>query len=381
LPPFGEAIPGERYPWFTEPSVIRLHDGRLTFGRKALAGKGGELWRSLKMRLLDPNGMLLDSSHSESPLTVDVIIAAHVANVLQRIWRALKTQYGDTHEIQLMLNIGAPMNHFVNAELHERYLQIMNAAWQVTFGESPYAIKNGVRIEEVVPLLCQMIALPVPDTTARPFEVLPETVAPIVSMSKDPSMDPGLYTMMDMGAGTTEMSVIFVSDSSSGHRVSCYFDESHCIGGNDLAVADNGGPQSADHHAEQIRKLLAKITLLAFQNDAPNPVLREKWENLKLLYTGGGSRHPAILRESSRMTQELKNWQIGEQYFDCGWHTPRFPRYESELSDTESSLLAVANGLSYHRKDWPIFYEPALLRPEAPLERIERPEAVWYVND
>jgi len=379
---FGAEIPNERYPWFAEPSVIRLLNGQLWFGRKALEQHDGELWRSLKMRLLDANGMLLESNIPEAPLNVDVMIAAHIANVLQRMNRMLEAKYGPSHEILLSLNVGAPMNHFVNQDLHDRYLQIINAAWEISFGEHSMAVRNGVQVNEVVPLLCRLIHSPVPDKTQRKFEVLPETVAPIVSMAKDPSMDPGLYAMMDMGAGTTEMSVVFVADRSSEHRVSCYYDESHLVGGNDLSQTVPGNSHSnAPAIAENLRKLLVKITGRAFQHDSPNPVLREKWKTLNLLYTGGAARHPDIQARCRLMTSEMKPYRIGESHFDCIWHSPQFAGCGDGLTESESSLLAVANGLSYNRMDWLIFYPPDELIPEVPVERIEKPEAAWYLND
>ena len=379
---FGKTISEERFPWFAEPSVIRLSQGRFWFGRKALAIESGELWRSLKLCLLERNGRLLDSSNPDTPFNVDVVIAAHLASVLQRISRALDADYGETHDVKLTLNVGAPMNHFVNPELRERYLQIINAAWEISFGENSMVVRNGVQAKEVVPLLCTLIQMPVPDKTQRKFEVLPETVAPIVSMSKDPSMDPGLYAMLDMGAGTTEMSVVFVADRSSEHRVSCYYDESHLVGGNDLSQTVPGNSHSnAPAIAENLRKLLVKITGRAFQHDSPNSVLREKWKILNLLYTGGAARHPDIQARCRLMTSEMKPYRIGESHFDCMWHSPEFAGCEGRLTPAESSLLAVANGLSYNRMDWPTFYEPAELIPETPAERIEKPEAAWYVND
>lgn len=379
---FGETMADKKYPWFTEPSVIGHMEGRLWFGRKALAARTGDLWRSLKMCLLRPNGHLLNSSNPDAPLNVDIIIAAHLAKILQKISKAIEVNYGRTHNVNMTLNVGAPMNHFSNPELRERYLQIINAAWEISFGSEAISVRNGVEVNEIVPLLCGLIHKPVPDKSARKFDVLPETVAPIVSMSKDPSMDPGLYAMMDMGAGTTEMSVVFVADRSSEHRVSCYLDESHAIGGNDLSASSNGHSKVSPRGiADDLRKRLVKITGMAFKHDSPNAVLREKWKSLNLLYTGGAARHPAVQAECRLLTQNMKPYGIGDEHFSCMWHSPTFEGCAGRLTPAESTLLAVANGLSYHRMDWPKFYEPTEMIAELPAERIERPEAGWYVND
>jgi hypothetical protein len=77
----------------------------------------------------------------------------------------------------------------------------------------------------------------VPDLAVRRYEVLPETVAPIVSLSEDPRMEPGMYLMVDMGAGTTEISINQVvrdNENSEIAKINCYFDRSIRLGGDDF---------------------------------------------------------------------------------------------------------------------------------------------------
>src|SRR5262249_31735900 len=116
-------------------------------------------------------------------------------------------------------------------------LHIIQAAWEAVFGDNPVPVDQGASLEDVRAFFDTWLARGVPDLSTRRYEVLPETIAPIVSLSQDPRMEPGMYLMVDMGAGTTEYSinqVVQENDDFGNRKINCYFDRSIRLGGDDF---------------------------------------------------------------------------------------------------------------------------------------------------
>ena len=88
----------------------------------------------------------------------------------------------------------------------------------LAFSTSKPAINQGIGIGEAASLITPLLNQPVPGIESRRFEVLPETIAPVVSLSQEPFMKAGMYMIADMGAGTTEMAVFHVSKGGTASR-------------------------------------------------------------------------------------------------------------------------------------------------------------------
>jgi hypothetical protein len=88
------------------------------------------------------------------------------------------------------------MDHLEDDVLKLRYLQIAHAAWQIAFGYDQVEIDQGVRFSEISDSIAHLLAAGVADESERRFDVLPETVAPIVSLSMNPRTEPGMYLVV-----------------------------------------------------------------------------------------------------------------------------------------------------------------------------------------
>jgi hypothetical protein len=372
--------PAQGYPSFASPSVVRIAKERLWFGSSTFASKDGTRYRSLKVRLLGPSAELDGEPFPRGP-SPDFLVAAYLAWALGTVRQQLVQKFDNP---PVRLNLAAPMDHFENAALKMRYLQIVNAAWELAFSDGGPTVSQGIPLSDVNERLTSLLDGPVPDPSERPFEVLPETVAPIVSMSRNPRMAPGMYMIVDVGAGTTELSVDHVNQRGADQRVLCYFDETLPVGGDRFdrvqAVAD--GLRRSEHSklVSKIVKALHRVWQLGYQKDAPNHVARDRWRQLTVLLAGGGSRISGIedaIRSGSPHLVTMQQYQVAAFVPHAG--AIEFPRGQ-EKAKTDLPLLAVAHGLTRERQTWPIVFEPGQIEVLSPTEAIKQPEPYWYVG-
>lgn len=373
------------YAWFTDPSLVRVAGNRLYFGRKALAIGEGTLFRSLKMQLLPP-GEHSDPQYPEFPsgTSPDCLIACYLSRILRIVRRTIERESALT---RLTLNIGAPMDHFEdeNEVLKQRYLEIANAAWHSVFGASPLDVRSGVALDDVRGYFFQLLQREVEQPTVRPFDILPETVAPIVSMSTDPRMEAGFYLIMDMGAGTTEFSVNLVNEGGADHKVVCYFDRTRRIGGDDFQYIEQQCAESPlrqkriDKLINDATKGLRETCFGGFKKDQRNKVMRPKWKQMHLLLAGGAARRQAV-EEAVRKLLPICPHVPGESCFTTSWQEPDLGGEIPNVTRQQSSLLAVANGLSFHRRTWPMVFKPdSVEHIQSDEIVVEKPEAYWYI--
>ena len=375
----------ERYASFTDPSLVRLAGDRLFFGRSAYRENGGELYRSLKMQLLPPReGSAKDGPEFPSGITPDLLIACYLSRIFSVVNLALKKHYGD-QPLRLLWNIGAPMSHFEeqNAALKSRYLAIVNAAWLSVFNQQPAPATNGMPVDAAIERFGRLLDAPIPAPEQRFFEVLPETVAPIVSLSQTPQMEPGIYMMLDMGAGTTEFSANLVTPHGGNQRVTCYFDQTQRIGGDDFErLSRFGGGQQDGITAlvDRVMKLTKQTCWTAYDKDRKSQAGRNQWKTLKMLLSGGAARRD-IIQDRLRRLLPIKGHVPGEASFSLDWHEPHLARSTGSFKSHSSSLLAVANGLSIDRNLWPVVFNPDEVEQHEGDEVLARADGHWYVGE
>lgn len=376
--------PVDCYPWFASPSLVRLKDGHLYFGRTAVAENGGTLYRSLKVHLLPPSDHETVRDFPNGP-TPDFLVACYLAWVLHRI----KCELATLDNPPVFLNLAAPMNHIENEALKTRYLQIVQAAWISVMENESFAHQQGMSLLAWSQRIRPLLERNVPDLSERRFEVLPETVAPIVSLSLDPSMAPGMYMMVDMGAGTTEFSVDHVNERGADQKILCYEDESKLLGGDNfewldqLPCEESGEVQS--HQDELLRVLIKthqRVWGIGYQKDAPNHCARDRWRRLTVLLAGGGTRRQEV-RNAIQQANPLYPWPHQDTSYKTRSHYPTGIEFGRELTRTmraDIPLLAVAHGLSIERQKWPIVFSPGEIETQQPTDVIEAPPAFWYVE-
>jgi hypothetical protein len=359
-------LPCQGYPRFASPSAVRIDNGKLFFGTSAVLHHSGTLGRLLKLELLKDEGGL--PTQSSSP---DFLVAAYLLWVLKTVGKWIDNRYG-AGNVRPFLNVPAPMDHFGKVALKGRYLQIVQLAW--------CAWRSGIRIQsgsasEDLRHLFEATLAGIPEPSVRPYDVLPETIAPIVSLSQDPRMTPGMYQIVDMGAGTTELSINYVPPNNRDGEVLCYFDQSITLGAEALV----GGSCPAEL-LSQLWSANWKTWSYGYQKDALNYAARERWGEVTVLLAGGGTCRADVKTELKR-EHPIFNFRPSAKYRQLR-HTPANLLLEDgTASEQELSLAAVANGLAFPRQQWPKFCEPTEIGPTPPTRERENPsDPFWYVN-
>ena len=360
----------EGYPSFAFPSLVRLFEGNLYFGDKAASGAGGRLFRSLKVRLL--------TAQQPERLSADILVAAYLAWLFGKLRNFVNRQFGDA---DIRINLAAPMDHLEIIELKDRYLRIVNAAWTIVLDECSTDIRQGVNLAKARHKIEPLLAAAVPDREERLYDVLPETIAPVVSMSLDPRMSPGYYMVIDMGAGTTEASICWVGTVGTADLVTCYHDETRMIGVNDFDVAD---ALDGYDHVNAVNELHRELTSMhrrvwasGYKKDAPNHLTRKRWKELKVVLAGGGTVRSDVY-ESISETNPIYPWLPAETLYKVQRHRPTDLVGIDEL-EGDAGMLAVAHGLTLERMKWPIWFAPGEVETQQISEVVAKPDAYWYV--
>jgi hypothetical protein len=373
---FDEAAEG--YPPYASPSLVRYVGGRLYFGTEALRLRGGTTFGSLKVSLLAGRKEVMTSA--PGGLNPTILVAAYFAWAFQKVLRSLK----DYSDAKLFINVAAPMSHFENHLLKSRYLQMIQAAWNLSMAEYASPICQGARCADAVHVLASLLEEPVLGPEYRRFDVLPETIAPVVSLSLDPWTEPGIYMIVDTGAGTTEMSVFYAGEAGADQKVLCYQDETMLLGGNDLSLAEGLG-----HHEQlieinrivgRLEKQYRRLWHLGYQLENASSHLRKQWKKLTLVLSGGGTRN---VRVASRLHEinPMQPWPECETRLNVCRHRPGTLDLDSDMSDDDGSMYAVANGLALDRMHWPIVFLPDQIERLAPVEEvIDKPQGYWYLD-
>ena len=372
------------YPWFAVPSLVRLDKGCLFFGKTAAESDEGVSYRSLKVQLLISRINREVGARSRSEPTPDLLVACYLSWILGQIGKVIAARH--PHGLPpVFLNMAAPMNHFEDEALKTRYLHIIQAAWESVFGASPCAVQQGATLRELRGKLQPLLKKGVPDRTTRRFEVLPETVAPIVSLSLDPRMSPGMYMIVDMGAGTTELSVNHVDERGADQRVLCYHDESVVIGGDNFGRLDalDGDKQAETQRLMKcFRTVFARTWHTGYMKDRPNPATHDRWRRFQVLLAGGATRRPEV-EQIIKDRRPFAGFPVAEEQYDVTWHRPTGLALEDGPghSDGQHAFLAVAHGLSVPRQQWPEFFTPDDVTPQTPLDDgDDYRDPYWYLE-
>jgi len=361
--------PVNGYPAFVVPSLTRVAQGSLWFGDVALSKSGGSLHRLLKLELLKsttpPNG--------EDRLT-DFLVTAYFGWILGRTREWIDARYG-LENARLFLNVAAPMDHFENAGVKQRYLKIIGTAWELAFGADRKAVVQGINIETLQDWLLRHNEFQVPAASLRPYDVQPETIAPIVSLSQDPQMSAGMYLLVDMGAGTTELSINYVPLPGGNQNVLCYYDQSVLLGAERF---QNGKSQL--HLTLELLDHIWQTWGRGYKKDASNLTARQRWKSLRILLVGGGTCREDVRDSITDCRHAVHSFFPGEAHHEILRHHPADLDFGIlRVSPEEKSLASVANGLAFPRMQWPQFFEPDEVSPLDPTQ-IQHGEDAWFLE-
>ncbi|MEZ5944895.1 MAG: hypothetical protein R3C18_26220 [Planctomycetaceae bacterium] len=298
---------------------------------------------------------------------------------MQQVEKNLK-EFRDAYKL---LNISAPMEYFAKNGIKESYLEIIQAAWNLTFNQSvAIPFEQGIRLCDAKHGIEAQLSQPVECKETRRFEVMPETIAPMISVSLDPLCEPGMYAVVDMGAATTEVSVFRLSERGFDQKILCYQDSTRVIGGNDLHRTDGGSSEAIERVKREVELQFCQTWERGFLIDAKNQHARRLWQKLKVLFSGGATLDERVESFLFQYNPKKQREDLGDlQKGGVVWkrNIPRDLSSKEIMSDDSLSFFAVANGLAIDEEHW-----PEMLRDIEPMEApiiIEKPQSYWYNND
>lgn len=391
LTPEGRA---ERY-----PSTVALDDGRLWFGWEAEArrARAALVWDSLKARAAVRNGWA-ESAGAEA-LTVADLVSLSVAHVISVGLRHAQEHAASVGaEARMAMTLGAP-----EPDLQVRsdaYLDVVVPAYRLA--RATAFDPQGQPITESLGLLDELRrdVLPKLDRTPakRNLWLRPEVAAAMMWLYESPRVGEGPYTVVDIGAATTNASFFRIHAAHDDDGVRRTKGGLAFLGaatrppamdalGTALAAASGGGTTAVSIRGRE-RKLLrrhvhddAVVQVLdgmhetwakARQYAWPKAPELKHWEGLQFLVVGGGSTCPEIVKRFEQLPGYLRGKldRYG-RLADPGRPADlrRFARGASPpLYKGDPTFLLVAYGLSFHAGGLP---DIALPNEVSPFQRSE----------
>lgn len=340
---FDDAVPG--YPSQASPSVIREQDGRLYFGAKGVGMPNAMDYGSLKAELMDDL-----SDDPELAQKIEVLVVAYIAWALTEMF----DRHPSWRHDRIQLQISAPTSFVGDADLEQKYDRIGHAAYALAI-DGCGEIRQGIRYEDARLLIHPFLEMTPPPRQERRFSIQPETIAPIISLQQEPIVSSGMYLMIDMGAGTTEMSIVAVPRNST-EPIRCYYDSTERRGGSNLAELEDLPVGESQRRLEaflrDFNKQASKVWQVGFMKDASNRIARRNWQQLTVLLTGGATRHTSITAKFDSDSKVPFSWQLHGTNHRTARHTPRTIQPSTASDGDDLSVFAVANGLSIHTSAW-----------------------------
>lgn len=353
------AQPDSRFPWFSTPTVYQLRDGNVWFGTL-----GEDSRQSLKLALLrstSPEGVFG---------TPEREAVAYLGFIIEGL-KLLVEKYLSVDAFSPRFSIGIPMayteTHKEELLRHERYALVARAAVATsTFGGGP-GIEQAMPQEEVQRIVDEAIPRAHKIDTVT---ILPESMAALVSLSKDPSIQSRAYTVVDIGAGTTDVSTSHFRMNRSGqHKLACYHDSSEPHGAYELEDRLRADPTDRAP-LSRIWSQWTQSWMKGKEIDQRNYYSHRAWRRTTVVFTGGGGQNPAVLPHFHQ--QRKYRCPVVTCFQDqADLHVNLYSPSEQVLgsqglpTDTRKALhmLAVAHGLTYMKREWPQFFSSDQVHP------------------
>lgn len=430
--------PVDAYPSIGTPTTIGVRDGKAYFGSDAETLVGAIKLRSFKMCVACQHGLLEcrgcparrddngNAVNGQFVLSVEGQVVHFDAEDLFTLYVTwLRTAVSSLLESHLAVgdrdriiwNMSVPLGQIDN-KLMSRVFRRMLAMSMALNG----AVESGMDFALAIELVrgARTDFRHETDLAEGHISVVPETLAAIQGFIQRRETALGMYGIIDVGAGTTDVS--FFKLRGRGERaLSFYSADSAPVGGDDfdLAVVDAiasklpvsgagalgraelamlirakrptgqhtiavGGREFdfADRRAHAAEQQVASRvwdtahTVLGTAWRKLKRASKSQWEKLPLLLVGGGSRHPLISEEFRRHLLRCTEEQPIVPLSAPSDLVPGPGISATDINDN-NSLLLVAEGLSYPSVAYPELRMPSeiadLPKPEI-LERIDTDE-------
>jgi hypothetical protein len=334
---------------FRIPSAIGIGNEEFTFGvaPSRLRG-GGKTWHeSVKMRVAGEvkrnykkycYGLMPELPNEFSATDLAIL---SVAFLITRGKEAIKEHVKNSSStVVIAFTLGIPMSFFDDRELRKTYLKIASAAWELS---KILQVKDGLRFEDASHNL-NLVKRTLDDQRSVASEsvkdwIRSEAEAAIWWPFASPSISDGPYAQIDVGAGTTNISIFrIVPKHSSGAwqkaSVSFFGTTSPPVGMDafDKAIAEwkgaanplewrgredevlfgNRGSQLVAIELQQIWEAYERTIL---QRSLQSAQEQRAWDDHKMFFLGGGSQLGCVVsglgRSPSDHERKLKRCELG----------------------------------------------------------------------
>lgn len=233
------------------PSTVMIRDGALYFGASEQDTRRGDiLLRSIKLCVLCSrkssicrcgNAMatagMIRIFNSAEPTAASSISCLFLAYVFREVENRLIRQYPN-ERLHLVWNIGCPLDHLDATGRRGEWERMTGAAMELR-GKVPNPA-DGSLVAEASRLIRHFT---VPPKEVRNYFVQPEGLAAVKAFLESPHAEPRTYAIIDVGAGTTEVSFFFngrvTTEPGQPYRPSYLADSTEAVGGSkiDLELA------------------------------------------------------------------------------------------------------------------------------------------------
>ena len=423
------------------PTAIGVHNGNLVFGEEGENLREGHVIRSFKMAIPcigktwgSYSSPFMSASASGyfdiqgEHLSATDLATLYLAVILCQVKHQVRQYLRQNTEVSFFLNLAAPLNQLVQTPIGPNHEETIGAADDsgrdtavsgayIALGQRSLPLseycQNPWPLEDAMVALNRVKALPVLSLAESPAYVVPETLAAVAGFVNRPGTRSGRFMTLDVGAGSTDVSVFWLEKHDGKIKPWYYTSRSLHLGmdaiDSTLDVVTQGGEggsvrarretlQRAEGglanyrcQCEATLKVIDKHRSTTFghgygkERRAPNWGDRNK-ANVVLLLIGGGSRVDLIDKLSRH---DL--WQniIGSPSVDplhlnvtkhvLGPDGREYPMGKVAGFEEQAYLLIIAEGLANKIVDIP---EYGLTSRDLVIHRKRKPipPELWWAT-
>jgi len=413
---------------FCWPSTIRVASGRLYFGTLAESMTSGRAIRSFKICLACQQGLFRQEDCATNQCLDDggesgefnlrgedrqnvtfqprELTSLYLANLIGILANEFGTKEPFGENCKWTYNMVAPLD-MVDVPSIERTFEVaLHYAYLIKD-----KIHQGISLQEAKEALNKVAseAPDLPSKESRRTFVVPETHAAMVGYIISGKAETGLYATIDVGAGSTDVSIFRYCSELAERDVAYYSSATGLLGGDAIDHAICSLLMSrVNVTPRHIREVLEKVRYAKHDfdekagmvvngehlspgivADAVNPVLEnifrhychtwgrgyEKeqkqhiWEHLNVLLLGGCNQLPFVRRKLSQNPSGALNYII-RNIETPSVKLPEDIKVLGSVDDSGvndyASLLTIAHGLSFHIAENPEYFTPKEVPPLPP---------------
>lgn len=398
------------YPAVCLPSSVKIAGDRILFGSDAEANRDpGWLVRSLKVcvacranavscRDCQPAGEqkrageFVVTSSGLHQLNADELAALLVGYTMRTARRRIEDSFRQARDADFTWNMSAPLDQYEFAALRVGFERL---AYHGSLVASD--VNSGMSLHDAIDLVRDKARQPMPSRDDLPVNVVPEAIAAVHAYCQSPIAAHGLYSLIDVGAGTTTVS-FFRYHAASSKTITCYSSCTDAVGADDfdraifaalvrnypeLDVMTPAERASVLHDIRAAKESVAsglrlggryrlsraevlaaiqplasrifEVYVAAFRRAYAKERFSSRWKSLTNMLVGGGSLMPGIAEAFGRAPHDMVECRRTQ-----GLNLPDGVRIDGgpgQISPEDAPLLTVAFGLSYPSVDIPDYWE------------------------